>query len=317
MKPAYSVTVGGVGANINDRLLAIEVCDQEGNRADSCMIEIDDRDGRVQIPERGTEISVAMGYRETGLVDMGTYIVDEVTATGWPMRLIIQGRGADFTDELKSQRSYTYKDMSIGDIVQQIASRHGKSATVTGALANMKFKMLAQTEESDMNFLTRLAMRHDAIFTIKNGQFIMKKRGESMGGGARIVHPGNILEYRVTFQDRMSYGEGLNEWWDRGQARRMRESQGGGGGSASGMAPPLAEDGQDQARDMAGSVSSSYGRMEKVGEFTIVGDPSVSAETSLSVSGIRSDVDGSYRIKAVTHQLSNQGYRTHIVAESM
>jgi phage protein D len=317
MTPAFSVSVGAVGARVNDRLLALEVVDQEGNRSDSCRIEIDDRNGLVQIPDRGANISIQMGYRETGLQDMGSFIVDEVTANGWPQKLLILGRSADLTNALKSPRSFSYKDMTLGQVVQQIASRHGLSGSASGAVGSLKYKHLAQTEESDMNFLTRLAMRHDALFAVKNGQIIFKKRGESMGGSATVRHPGNLLEYRVTFQDRQAFGSGLSEWWDRQKAARTRESGSGGSGSASSMATPLAEDGQQQATDMAGSTGSSHSRMEKIGEFTIIGDPTIRAEMSISVSGVKPGVDGSYRVKAVTHQLSNQGYRTTIIGESM
>lgn len=317
MTPAFSVSVGGTGARLNDRLLAIEVVDQEGNRSDSCRIEVDDRDGRVSIPSRGANISVQLGYRETGLQDMGSFIVDEVTAAGWPQKLLIMGRSADMTQALKSPRSFSYKNMSLGDIVQQIAGRHGLSGSASGAIGGQQYKHLAQTEESDMNFLTRLAMRHDALFAVKNGQLIFKKRGESMGGSASITHPGNLLEYRVTYQDRQSYGSGTAEWWDRGKAARTRESGGGGGGSAESMVTPLAEDGQQQAGDTAGSTGSSHSRMERIGEFTIIGNPSMRAEMSVSVSGVKGGVDGSYRVKAVTHQLSNQGYRTTVIGESM
>lgn len=317
MKPTFSIRVGGVGTNIDDRLLALEVVDQEGNRADSCRIEVDDRDGRVQIPERGANISISLGYRESGVHNMGSYVVDEVTAHGWPQKLIIFGRSADLTDALKSPRSQTYRDMSLGDIVQQIASRHGLSGSASGQMGQLKYKMLAQTEESDLNFLTRIAMRHDGIFTVKNGQIIFKKRGEQMGSGASVVHPGNILEYRVTYQDRQAHGEAWNEWWDRGQAKRTRETGQGGSGSATSMAAPLAEDGQSQAQDVAGSAGGAFRRMERVGEFTIVGDPTVRAEMSLTVRGVKGGVDGQYRIRAVTHQLSNQGYRTTIIAEDL
>ena len=47
-------------------------------------------------------------------------------------------------------------------------------------------------------------------------------------------------------------------------------------------------------------------------EILIIGDPSVTAETTLQVIGVRPDVDRSWHITKVTHYMDTQGYETTI-----
>lgn len=317
MTPAFSITVGGTAANVNDRLLALEVTDQEGNRSDSVRIMIDDRDGRVMIPDRGAKISIALGYRETGVFPMGLFVVDQVTASGWPMQIEVTGRSADLTEEMKEQRSKTYKDKTISDIVSEIAQRHGLTPGAMGSIASFKYSFLVQTEESDLNFLTRLAMRHDCIFAVKNGRLIFKKRGESIEAFHVIVHPSNVMSYSVTYQDRQKHSEGHADWWDKNAARRMRSKKFGSGGRAKYRVGQIAEDGQAQADEMAQSAATANKRAEKQLDMTVVGDPAIMAESILEVVGIKAGVDGLYRVKSVVHSLTSNGYRTNIQAEDI
>ncbi len=56
--PAFRITAAGedVSGRIGDRLLSLSVTDEDGEKADRLEIEIDDRDGRVALPDMEAEL---------------------------------------------------------------------------------------------------------------------------------------------------------------------------------------------------------------------------------------------------------------------
>lgn len=324
MKPAFSVSVGGVSVtgNLVDRLLQLEVTDQEGSQSDTVRIMVDDRDGMLGIPQRGSPISVAMGYRESGVRHMGMFTVDSVSVRGWPRQLEVSGKSMDFTKLMKEQRSKNYEEKTVQQICGEIASRHGLANNCTGSIANLKLT-IGQLGVSDAHFLQNLADEHDVIFGVKDGQLTFKKKGENIQGFALIIHPGNVMEYDLSFQDRNSHKGGDADWWDRKSARRQRSKRYGsprGGRTqspATSRSSKVHQNGQREADDHAQSRVDSLGRAELHLRMTIVGDPSFRAEMILIVAGVRAGVDGAYRIKSVVHSLSGDGYKTSIEAEGI
>jgi hypothetical protein len=325
MKPAFSVSIGGVSVtgNLVDRLLALEVTDQEGSQSDTVRILVDDRNGVLGVPKRGSVISVAMGYRETGLSFMGLFTVDTATLKGWPREMEITGKAMDFIKLMKEQRSKGYEKKTVGQICGEIAGRHGLANGCTGTIAKLKLDYIGQTEESDAHFLQNIADRHDSVFAVKNGQLILKKKAENITGFAVVTAPGNVIEYSFSFVDRNAHQAGEADWWDRKQAKRMRKKmigRSGGGRTTSPAKSRVAElntNGEVEADDKAKSRISALNRAEKKLSMTVVGSQGLRAEMILVVVGVRAVVDGAYRIKSVVHSLTGDGYKTNIEAEGL
>jgi phage protein D len=226
---------------------------------------------------------------------------------------------------MKEQRTKHYEKKTVKDIVGEIASRHGLSNDCTGTIAQLKLDR-GQTEVSDAHFLQTLADEHDCVFAVKDDKLTFKKKGENIQGFAIITHPGNVMSYSLSFQDRNAHGQGGADWWDRKAARRQRSksygsSRGGRHGASKSSVPSrsakLHTNGKSEADDAAKSRVAALSRAELKLNMTIVGDPSFRAEMILVVAGVRAGVDGSYRIKSVIHALSNEGYRTNLEAEGL
>jgi phage protein D len=325
MRPAFSVSVGGISitGNLVDRLLSLEVTDQEGSQSDTCRILVDDRNGILGVPKRGSVISVAMGYRETGLSFMGLFTVDTVTLSGWPQQMEITGKSMDFIKLMKEQRSKGFEKKTVGDVCGEIAGRHGLANGCTGTMAALKYEYLGITEESDAHFLQALADKHDGVFSIKNGQLILKKKAENILGFAIVTRPGNVMDYQFSFTDRNAHAGGEADWWDRKEAKRQRSKKYGktGGGRtpspAKSRVPTLETNGKAIADDVAQSRINALNRAEKKLSMTVVGSQSIRAEMILLVVGVRGVVDGAYRIKSAVHSLTQDGYKTNIEAEGL
>lgn len=181
-KPIYRLTHNGkdITARFQGRLMSLTLTDNRGFEADQLDIELDDHDGMLDLPEKGARLSLALGWADSGVVDKGTYKVDEIEHTGPPDRLTIRARSADLGSDLTTRKERSFREKTIGAVVRAIASRNELAAVVAADLADQVIEHLDQTGESDANLLTRLAKDYDAIATVKQGKLLFIKAGEAL-----------------------------------------------------------------------------------------------------------------------------------------
>ena len=60
----------------------LTLSESRGEEADKLDITLDDSDGRLPMPGKGSKIALKLGWAGHGLVDKGTYEVDEVEHQG-------------------------------------------------------------------------------------------------------------------------------------------------------------------------------------------------------------------------------------------
>ena len=181
-RPAYRLTHDGqdLTARFQGRLISLTLVDNRGFEADQLDIELDDSDGMLSLPEKGVRLQLALGWEDTGLVDKGSYKVDEIEHSGPPDRLIIRARSADLASDMTTRKEHSFRDKTIGDLVRAIASKNELVAVIAAKLADVVIEHLDQTGESDANLLMRLAKDHDAIATVKHGKLLFIKAGEAL-----------------------------------------------------------------------------------------------------------------------------------------
>ncbi|VGA83297.1 late control gene D protein [Klebsiella pneumoniae] len=185
--PAFSILMGGKSlTQLDPRIISLELTDNRGFEADELTIAIDDSDGLIELPPRGAELSVSLGWQGEPLVYKGVYTVDEVAHSGPPDRLEITARSADFRDEFNVKREVSWHDVTVERIVSAIARRYKLTPVISEQLMSAEIDHADQTQESDMSFLTRMADLLGAIATVKNGclLFILPGGGVSANGKA-------------------------------------------------------------------------------------------------------------------------------------
>ncbi|WP_367272973.1 hypothetical protein [Candidatus Symbiopectobacterium sp.] len=108
--PDWRLSVDGVDitGNIAHRLMSLTLTDNRGFEADQLDIELDDRDRSLLLPRRGANVALSLCWNETGLINKGTFTVDEIERSGAPDRLTIRARSADFRASLNVQREASY-----------------------------------------------------------------------------------------------------------------------------------------------------------------------------------------------------------------
>lgn len=95
-----------------------------------------------------------------------------------------------------TRRSKTYEGSSIGDIVREIARRHGLTPRVTGL--DEKFGTQVQLNESDLAFLRRLLRRMDADLQVVAGELHVSPRSRVRRGELELRLGDALRQVRVT-----------------------------------------------------------------------------------------------------------------------
>ena len=216
--PAFSLKLGekDITGNIQSRLISLIVTDNRGFEADMLTLTLDDADGQIEMPERSTIITLAIGWQGTALTEMGTFIVDQVSHKGTPDQVSVTAKSADFRGSLNSQKSGSWHDTTLGAIVEEIAKRNKLETSLPPALSQIKIAHIDQSKESDADFLTRLARRNGAEIAVKSGKLFFIVPGMCMVGGktmpsAKIARSdGDSHDFSVA--DRINYS-GVTAYW--------------------------------------------------------------------------------------------------------
>ncbi|OLI42766.1 phage late control protein, partial [Xanthomonas oryzae pv. oryzae] len=177
--PQWRVVLDGVDLTerIAPRLLDLTLTECRGGEADQLDLRIHDHDGKMALPKRGVRLVVALGWKATGLVDKGTFIVDEVEYSGAPDIITVRARSADLTADMRTRRERSWHNTTLGAVLNTLAGEHGLTPRVAEALAKINLPHLDQANESDMNLLTNLGQRFDAVATVKAGALVFAPIG--------------------------------------------------------------------------------------------------------------------------------------------
>jgi hypothetical protein len=194
LTPAAELTIDGrrFGTQAMSRIISISLTDKRGFEADELTIELDDHDGTISIPKTGSKITLKLGYKETGLVEKGEYLVSEFTASGSPDRLSITARAADLAETLAEQVEKSWHKQTLYQIIETIAKKHKYEYIISKDFQSQKIEHIDQTNESDASFMSRLAEQYDAIATIKNGKLLFIPAGESQTASGQPIQPTTI-----------------------------------------------------------------------------------------------------------------------------
>lgn len=166
---------------VSSRLINLSLTDNRGLEADTLDLELSDHDGKLALPPRNAIISLALGWKGKPLIDKGQYSVDEVQFSGGAGsadRLTIRARAADLKGSFSEQKERSFDKKTLGEIIDTIAKENKLKSQVEKELANRFIDHIDQTNESDINLLTRLADEHGTMCTVKNGTLLFMPLGK-------------------------------------------------------------------------------------------------------------------------------------------
>lgn len=309
MKPKFKITADGadVTARIADRLERLELVDEDGTKSDRLTLSVDDRDGLVAFPDMNAKIEVWLGFEATGLSYMGAFAVDQVGGQG-PLQIIEIGcKPVDMKSDVRAPKTRAWEDMSLSDIVKKIAGEAGLKPIVSASIAAAHWSYLAQTTESNLHFLTRIAATLDATAKPAGASLVVQKRGEGLTAAGDALTPPvidrkDMSDWRWSLDGREIYRRAEAEWCEPGAAKRHLITRGSGEPCRRLRHPFSSAEEASRACEAALSKSDRSGMKISV---SVAGfRPSIMAGTKVTLSGLRPELNGEWHVKSATHSLT-------------
>lgn len=328
MHPIIELTVDGkpVAGAFYERLMEFSCEDKEGIDSDRFDAKLlDGPPDFLEMPRKGAVVVARLGYRETGIRQVGRWIVDTIKGACLPYSVSIGGKAADLRKgKLKTRGEKHWDDKQLREIVEEVAGDAGLSARVSDTIGQHRYKWVAQQDETPLHFLERLARRHNALFAVKNGIVVFAERGSGLAlsgasMGEVVVTPDRVIEgsLEYEFNDRQAYGKVTAYYQDRDKAKRVEMEVEAGGSSDSVYRLPEPYADAAEADKAAQAKAKQLKRGEGSFSVEMPGDTGLVAGAPLICRDIRPGLDGvPWLIDGVTHSFSkSQGFRSKISAK--
>ncbi len=319
--PNYRLVVDGttITPMVRPRLSRLRLTDHRVGHADRLDLTLTDHDGRLAIPPRGAAIALALGWQDEGLVDRGRYIVDDIEHSGAPDIIGVRARSANLRQTLPGKRSQSWHDTTLGAVIDAIAGRHDLTPAISDTLAGIAIDHIDQTDESDMNFATRLGKRYDAVAAIKADRLLFIAAGAAITARGKKIPPVTITrrqgdQHRYSICDRESNTGVIASWNDKDNAVRKDVLVG------SDADPTRLRQTYATAEVARRAARSEWQRIQRGhAGFTLTlaqGRPDLYPETPAIVTGFKPAIDSTrWLITQVEHNLSDAAYTTTLDME--
>lgn len=318
LKPCFSVIANetDITSIISDLYEYISITDGTGYESDTCEISlIDDPIRPIELPKKGAELRISMGY-DLAMVDMGLFIVSEVSLSGPPEKMIIRGRAVpqltskNGITSLASQKTRSWpKNTSVSAVVSKIAKEHGLDPFVSNTVAQIKLPHFDQSDESDLNFLLRIAKRYDVICKPAGGKLLFVKRGE-IDLPNLILAKEQVSDWEMTSSTSDSAGTVIAYWHDKKGAKKKEVKVGDGE-----PVKRLRHSYQDEKSAYAAAQASldQSRRGEEKLSLNIPGNPSISAEMPITLLEFREGIAGDWVVEQCAHSIDKEvGFKTTV-----
>ncbi len=318
MVPDFSIIANGNNITnlIKDRFISLSVTDEAGIESDKIDLRLDDRDQKFELPKTGVPLEVTLGY-QGNLIKQGTYIVDEIGIENPPRTLSIQAKAANMARKLKEPKTRSFEKITIGDLVKVIATEHGLIPATASEKAGFELTNLSQTNESDLNLLTRIAIEHDCVAKPSNGKLIFAPHAEVKtvsGQQLPIINlkANDLTSWQYRAADRGKYESVTAKYYDDQTAESHKVTVGTG-------IPVFTLNKQFKDKASAWAAANAKFNALKRGTATITlslaGRADLMAEGAINLNGLRAGVDGTFIVNRTSHSLDKNGFTTRIDAE--
>jgi phage protein D len=296
-----------------EHLESLSYGDAEKDDSDSVEISVAN-DPAFSLPPHGAKVRLWMGYKEKAERLMGTFEVDETSIELSPAVMRIRARSASFSaGKDKEKEDKEWEKLSLAELAEKIAAKHGYKSKVT---LEVYYEEVAQTQESDLNFLKRLAEEADGSFAIRDKTILIFPPDQASRPKATLAYS-ESCRGSFTWTDREKYGKVEVRWWDVLRAEEKTLTVSGGDGEAAYKV-------KKRFKNAAEAQQAAKNRMAKLnrggirGNLTVPGDPALVAGAEITLEGFTpQEINGSYLSTGVRHSMTRSGWTTQINLERL
>lgn len=319
MKPTFRIVADGsnITALINDRLLLLRTLDKPGMESDEFELRIDDRDGAVALPKRGASIEIYLGYDGSTLDRVGRYTVNRVEASGPPDTIVIRGRASDMRGSGKTTRSGSWENVPLSLIVSDIAARNGWKPECP---VNTVVPRADQLNESDFNFITRLAKAHDCTAKVADSKLLVLPRQSGVTASGKnlpmvTIRKSDVSRWQFAFDDGSTQKAVKTKYQDKKTGELVNLTLD--NDDAPVGLPPVHTDrhihpNKSAAEQAAKARLAAFNRSTAQVRLEMVGRTDLFAERQIMALDFKVGLDGDYLVDSVEQVFTQSGWSTTV-----
>ena len=323
------LTIAGqdVTSLFQPRLIELKISLTEGGESDTLTVTLDDRNGSIQLPKIGSEVTCLLSWMNGGGSVQFTGRTDEPTSTGsrdGGMLMKITARSADMGGEPKAKDTKHKDKGKFKEVAEEFGKKAGLQVKVADKLGSIERDYWSMKNESFLQWGQRHAEELGATFKVmgKKAVFVEKNGKESASGKplgqVMAAYGDNLIEWSITpKQMRPQWEEMIVRYFDPQKVEWKEEKkkiEGGGGGGFKPKAKHIETKraaNKEQAKQKAESNAAESEDGKGAGSITIVGDGNAQPQARCMIQGVRAGINGNYKITSCTHTYSrNEGWIT-------
>ena len=234
----------------------------------------------------------------------------------------VSGQSADLKKTLKQQKTRSWvAPKTLGDVLKQVASDNGLTPAIDGSLAAIAIdKIVAQTGESDMHLVTRLARRFDAVGKFAQGKLVFVPKGSgTTASGAAIaavtITPNDCETFSIHDSDRAQRGKSHAKVWNRATATST-DVAGHAGDVGPDYAYPETFGGNNEAKRATEGRAKAFARGKKTLSATLRPPVAVPVPGGVvTTSGFGDDDNTDFIAKTVEDEFDDKGLVSKVEGE--
>ena len=323
MKPVFKITADkkNVTELFTKRLVSISITDETGLASDTCEIILDNQGHALEIPPRGANLEVSLGYEDKPLVKMGAYIVDDIELSSPPSQLRIAAKASNtnikgLNKKIKAPKSRSWRAYSLVGIITAIANEHNFQGVIDEYFKQIYISHLDQTDESDISFLNSLATHYGAFVKLTLGRLLFFRKGRSVSASGQElpitkISDKEISDWRLNISDLEKFGKVIAKWHNFATGREV-DVFAGSGDPAYNLRYKFVS--QQKALEAAQAKLLEFQMGSEKLSLSMTGNPALCAENKIIVTGIKYLKNKKWIIESVHHQFSEQGFTTQLTA---
>lgn len=324
LKPDFGLQANSkeVTDKLYNRVTSIEVILDAGCRADQCILQLDDRDNQIALPQRGEKLKVALGYQEQ-LASMGEFEVAEFSHYGTRDQIEIVANSALWSSGFKGPKQQSWPSdpqipFTLGQLLDKIAKTHGFEAKISESAAKIVLPHIDQNQ-SDMQLLQSLANVYDLVVRPVDNKLLVMEKGSGLSrSGAKLpvvqLNRQDLMQWQFLVQRRALYNS--CKAWYHDLVLAKRESV------TAGSDEPCYElhktySDKDTASLAANARLSALKRSQRNLELLMRGRNDIYPGQHIQISGVRADIDNRWSVAKVRHLFDKHGFVSRLYCEQV
>jgi phage protein D len=176
-EPQWILNYAGVNISgeISAMVRAISYVDRLGARSGDLCVEVEDHAQRWQgpwYPALGDGIEAFLGYTGGQLLECGSFQIDDLQLSGPPDVFRLRCLAAYVNPAMRTRNSAAYEGQTLLAIAATIAGKYGLGLVSAPEIEDVAFERVTQRDETDLEFLARLAIEFGYDFTVRGAQLV-------------------------------------------------------------------------------------------------------------------------------------------------